>query len=320
MAVVALRREEPDRGKSAVDASMASRLDEVFDNPLRTTDVELLTIRDLTVRFGGLTALSAVNIDVGHHYLVSIIGPNGAGKTTTLNAICQLIKCTGEIHFAGRRIDRLAAWRIAAAGIGRSFQDPPLIDHYTVLGNALCGARQRLRYGMLHQVFWPPRVRRFEARMARRAMTLLDFVGLADQAGKDAGSLSFGARKLVDIARAMVSGPRLLLLDEPSSGLDEAERHSLRAILLALRQEKRVGILTVDHHMDLVRSTATHVVALQAGEVLMAGSPAEVLDSARFRVAIVGGSRADERLAAELPKEPPPSDNDTGDGGREVEL
>src|SRR5947207_7802729 len=146
MAVFALRREEPDRGKSAVDASIASRLDEVFDNPLRTTDVELLTIRDLTVRFGGLTALSAVNIDVGHHDLVSIIGPNGAGKTTTLNAICQLIKCTGEINFAGRRIDRLAAWRIAAAGIGLSFQTPPLLDHYDVIIYVHSSDHQRSRY------------------------------------------------------------------------------------------------------------------------------------------------------------------------------
>src|SRR2546430_11889321 len=98
------------------------RLDEVFDDRLRTTDVELLKIRGLTVRFGGLTALQKVDLDVGHHDLVSIIGPNGAGKTTTLNAICQLIRSSGSITFAGRRIDNLSAWRIAAAGIGRSFQ------------------------------------------------------------------------------------------------------------------------------------------------------------------------------------------------------
>jgi ABC-type branched-subunit amino acid transport system ATPase component len=290
--------DEPEPETEEVDNTLASSLDEVFDDPLRTTDVELLTIRGLTVRFGGLTALQKVDLDVGHHDLVSIIGPNGAGKTTTLNAICQLIRSTGSITFAGRRIDNLSAWRIASAGIGRSFQDPPLIDHYTVLENVLCGAHHRLRYGWLNQVFWGRPVRRYEQLMTQRAMTLLGFVGLADQARKDAGSLSFGARKLVDIARAMISGPRLLLLDEPSSGLDEAERHALRAILLALRHEKRVGILTVDHHMDLVRASATHVLALQAGEVLMHGTPAEVLDSARFRVAIVGGSQAEDAKSA----------------------
>lgn len=310
MAALALLQEEPGDDGRPDEAEIERRLDEVFDDPLTKTDVELLTVRALTVRFGGVSALTKVDLDVGQHELVSIIGPNGAGKTTTLNAICQLIRSTGSITFAGKRIDRLAPWRIAAAGIGRSFQDPPLIDHYSVLENVLCGAHQRLDYGVLQQVFWRRGVSKFEALMTRRAMTLLEFVGLADQAHKDAGSLSFGARKLVDIARAMVSGPRLLLLDEPSSGLDEHERRALRTILLALRHERRVGILTVDHHMDLVRATATKVLALQAGEVLMTGTPAEVLDSTQFRVAIVGGRNAGER------SDTTPSRDERKEGGR----
>ncbi len=300
MATVALAqayRRPAAESNAPGDPDLAARLDEVFDHPLATTGRELLSIRELRVRFGGLAALAGVNLSVGHHDLVAIIGPNGAGKSTTLNAVCQLIRSSGEITFNGRRIDRLPAWKIAAAGVGRSFQDPPLIDHYTVLENVLCGAHLRLRYGMLAQVVWRRGVRRHEAAIARRAMTLLEFVGLADDAPKEAGSLSFGARKLVDIARAMVSGPRLLLLDEPSSGLDEQERRALRSILLALREEKRVGILCVEHHMDLVRAVATHVVALQAGEVLMTGSPADVLDSARFRVAVVGGTGSEKQLA-----------------------
>jgi branched-chain amino acid transport system ATP-binding protein len=308
---VAFALAQPDRqpvsGRERRDADMAVRLDEVFDHPLATTERDLLSIHDLHVRFGGLAALSGVNLTVGHHDLVAIIGPNGAGKSTTLNAICQLIRSTGEITFDGRRIDRLPAWKIAAAGIGRSFQDPPLIDHYSVLENVLCGAHVRLRYGMLAQIAWRRDVRRHEKAMTRRAMTLLEFVGLAEDAGKEAGSLSFGARKLVDIVRAMVSGPRLLLLDEPSSGLDEHERRSLRNILLALRDEKRVGILCVEHHMDLVRAVASHVIALQAGVILMVGAPAEVLDSARFRVAVVGGTHTEE----------PPSQESAGD--RETE-
>src|SRR5438105_7604180 len=201
MAALAPLHDEPgDQGRPA-EAEIERRLDEVFDDPLAKTDVELLTVRGLTVRFGGVSALTKVDLDVGQHDLVSIIGPNGAGKTTTLNAICQLIRSTGSITFAGRRIDNLSAWRIASAGIGRSFQDPPLVDHYTVLENVLCGAHPRLRYGWVNQVFWRRPVHRYEQLMTRRAMTLLGFVGLADQAHKDAGSLSFGARKLVDIAR-----------------------------------------------------------------------------------------------------------------------
>ncbi len=282
--------------EESVSAEAVARLDEVFDHPLSTTRDQLLTIRGLTVRFGGLTALTRVDLDVGHHDLVAIIGPNGAGKTTTLNAICQLIRCSGSITFAGRPIDRLPAWKVAAAGIGRSFQDPPLIDHYTVLENVLCGAHLRVRYGMWQQLVWRRAVKRHEAAMVRRATVLLEFVGLDGQAHQEAGSLSFGARKLVDIVRAMVSGPRLLLLDEPSSGLDEHERDALRGVLLALRQERRVGILAVEHHMDLVRATASHVLALQAGEVLMTGSPSEVLDSVRFRVAVVGGSGTEREV------------------------
>jgi branched-chain amino acid transport system ATP-binding protein len=288
---------QPAEPYSRPDAEMAARLDEVFDHPLGTTERELLSIRELRVRFGGLAALAGVNLTVGHHDLVAIIGPNGAGKSTTLNAISQLIRSSGEITFNGRRIDGLPAWKVAAAGIGRSFQDPPLIDHYTVLENVLCGAHVRLRYGMLAQVAWRRSVRRHEEGMTRRAMTLLEFVGLAGEARKEAGSLSFGGRKLVDIVRAMVSGPRLLLLDEPSSGLDEQERGALRSVLLALREEKRVGILCVEHHMDLVRAVATSVIALQAGEVLMKGAPFEVLDSARFRVAVVGGTGSEKQLA-----------------------
>ena len=300
MAPLSTRAEAVEEPPERVEPGAVIRLDEVFDHPLATTQDQLLSIRGLSVRFGGLFALTKVDLDVGHHDLVAIIGPNGAGKTTTLNAICQLIRCSGSITFVGRPIHKLPAWKVAAAGIGRSFQDPPLIDHYSVLENVLCGSHLRLRYGMLQQLFWRRAVRDHEAGMVRRAMTLLEFVGLENQAGKEAGSLSFGARKLVDIVRAMVSGPRLLLLDEPSSGLDEDERSALRGILLALRQERRVGILAVEHHMDLVRATATHVIALQAGEVLMKGTPSEVLDSARFRIAVVGSSSGKELPVDEM--------------------
>ena len=300
MAPLSTRAEAVEEPPERVEPGAVIRLDEVFDHPLATTQDQLLSIRGLSVRFGGLFALTKVDLDVGHHDLVAIIGPNGAGKTTTLNAICQLIRCSGSITFVGRPIHKLPAWKVAAAGIGRSFQDPPLIDHYSVLENVLCGSHLRLRYGMLQQLLWRRAVRDHEAGMVRRAMTLLEFVGLENQAGKEAGSLSFGARKLVDIVRAMVSGPRLLLLDEPSSGLDEDERSALRGILLALRQERRVGILAVEHHMDLVRATATHVIALQAGEVLMKGTPSEVLDSARFRIAVVGSSSGKELPVDEM--------------------
>jgi ABC-type branched-subunit amino acid transport system ATPase component len=271
----------------------SSRLDEVFDNPIGAQTGPLLELRDVSMRFGGIYALAHLDLEIGAHDVVAIIGPNGAGKTTTLNAICRIIPATGTITFRGESLADAAPSKVAAAGVGRSFQDPPLIDNYTVIENVLCGAHLRLRYRMADQIFRRRRVDELERRMVRRAEVLLDFVGLADQAGKDAGSLSFGARKLVDIARAMIGGPQLLLLDEPSSGLDAHERAALQAILLELRREERVAVLAVEHHMDLVRAAASHVIAMQAGAVLMTGTPTEVLDSDLFRAAVVGSSHDD---------------------------
>jgi ABC-type branched-subunit amino acid transport system ATPase component len=250
----------------------------------------LLRLSGVGVRFGGLQALSSVSFDVAPKAMVAIIGPNGAGKSTMLNAIGGLVKSTGRINFGGRDLQRLPAAQIARTGIGRSFQDPQLIDHYSVLENVLCGGHNTLGYGLFDQVCRPRRVRRLEAEMERRARILLEFMELDSLAQHEAGSLSYGARKLIDIARAMLSGPRLLLLDEPSSGLDHHERSNLESTLIALRDERLLTAIVVEHHMDLVRSVATRVVGMQAGEVLMTGTPTEVLDSEEFREAIVGGS------------------------------
>jgi ABC-type branched-subunit amino acid transport system ATPase component len=186
--------------------------------------------------------------------------------------------------------------QIAVAGLGRSFQDPQIIDEYTVLENVLCGAHIRLNYGLISQLFRFRMVERLEADMTRRAHTLLEFMGLDTVAHHEAGSLPYGARKLVDIARAMVPGPQLLLLDEPSSGLDAHERKNLETTLITLRNERLVSLLVVEHHMDLVRAVSTQVVGMQAGEVLMTGTPADVLDSELFREAIVGGSHRNDGL------------------------
>ena len=265
----------------------AAGLDEVFDRPPDPSG-PLLTLRGVSVSFGGVAALSGVSLEIGPRDLVAIVGPNGAGKSTALNAICQLVRSSGDITLKGQPVNGRPAWHVAAQGVGRSFQDPPLIDHYTVLENILCGAHLRLGYRMTDQVFRRRHVRRREATMARRAEILLDFVGLAGRRLDEAGSLPYGARKLVDIARAMVAGPQILLLDEPSSGLDHDERGALQGMLCTLRDEQRVAILVVEHHMDLVRAAATQVAAMQAGEVLMTGTPVEVLDSERFRSAVVG--------------------------------
>jgi branched-chain amino acid transport system ATP-binding protein len=271
-----------------VNTRRTSALAEVFTRGKADPARPLLELSGVDVRFGGLAALSDVSFEVGATDLVALIGPNGAGKSTTLNAVSGLIRATGDITFAGQRITALPPARVAAAGIGRSFQDAPLIDRYTVLENVLCGAHGTLGYRLVDQVFRRGKVARRESLAERRAKILLEFVDLSAEAGTEAGSLSYGARKRVDLARAMVSGPRLLLFDEPSSGLDSHERAALQAILVALRAEDQVAVVFVEHHMDLVRATATKVVALKAGEVLMSGTPSGVLDSSEFKVAIMG--------------------------------
>ena len=253
-------------------------------------DGAVLRLEDVSVRFGGVQALSKVTLEVDQHDVVAIVGPNGAGKSTLLNAVGNLVRPTGRIRFFDRDIQGVPAARIAHGGIGRSFQDPQLIDDYTVLENVMCGAHLTLGYGLADQVFRPWVVARAERETARKARVLLEFVGLDRVANHEAGSLPYGARKRTDIARAMLSGPRLLLLDEPSSGLDSAERANLQTTLVELREQRLVTAIIVEHHMDLVRSVSNQVVGMQAGEVLITGTPTEVLDSEKFRDAIVGGS------------------------------
>lgn len=251
----------------------------------------VLRVDDLSVRFGGVHALSKVSFGVDQHDVVAIVGPNGAGKSTLLNAVGNLVRSTGSVRFFDRDIHGLPAAKVAHGGIGRSFQDPQLVDEFTVLENVMGGAHLKLGYGLADQVFRPWVVARAERETARRASLLLEFIGLDAVANHEAGSLSYGARKRTDIARAMLSGPRLLLLDEPSSGLDSEERSSLRSTLVELREERLVTAIIVEHHMDLVRSVANQVVGMQAGEVLLTGTPTEVLDSETFREAIVGGGQ-----------------------------
>jgi ABC-type branched-subunit amino acid transport system ATPase component len=253
---------------------------------------DFFAVDGLGVSFGGLVALSDVSFTLGPTDTVAIIGPNGAGKTTTLNAIGGLVRSTGRVELAGRDLSGAKPVAVAQAGIGRSFQDPVLIDEYSVFENVLCGAFLRLGYSTFDQVFRRRRVRDHEKRMGHRAMELLEVMGIAGLARETAGQLPYGVRKMVDIARALESGPRLLLLDEPSSGIDGHERAALQKALISLREAGEVAVLMVEHHMDLVRATATKVVALQAGTLLAAGTATEVLDSESVRTALVGGSAA----------------------------
>lgn len=249
-----------------------------------------LSTSGIGARFGGLQALSDVSVTVERDTIVSIIGPNGAGKSTLLNAVNRLIRTVGSVHAFGADLTKERAFNVSRHGVARTFQDPQLVDSETVLENVLSGTFATRSYSTLDQIVRRGRVRTEESAAAGRAMELLRMVGLDSQATRRCSELPYGPRKLIDILRALIASPRLVLLDEPSSGLDTHERHRVRDLLKAIHAEGGVSMLVVEHHMDLVRSISHKVIALQSGSVLMQGETRDVLESQGFRQAMIGGA------------------------------
>lgn len=274
-------------------------------DPRETTDTSGATIvpevaADTVVRvaglgasFGGVAALDGVSATIGKGETVAVVGPNGAGKTTFLNALTGFLRdsLVGSISLSGTDSTKLRPYDIARLGVGRSFQDPRLIDEESALENILCGAHVLTQTGPFGQIFRPLRSHREEKTLLAKASRILDTLDLHDISALRVADLSYGHRKLIDIGRAMMADPTLLLLDEPSSGLDEHEQASLTKILKRLQQVD--GLLTmviVEHHMPLVSNVASRVIAMQAGRVLLDGTPQQVMSSPVFKAALVGRS------------------------------
>jgi branched-chain amino acid transport system ATP-binding protein len=258
-----------------------------------------IEVRALSVAFGGLRALTDVTATVSADHIVAVIGPNGAGKTTLLNAICGLVpKATGEVRHYGKDVTNAHPTAIARTGVGRSFQDPRLIDSLTVLENVLCGAHATIGYSLADQVVRRLKVRKREGRARAEAMELLDRFGLAHLADVEAGRLAYGPRKMVDIIRATISRPSILLLDEPSSGLDRAERVRVGNMMLMIHEEFHIPMMIVEHHMDLVRTVTDRVLGLASGSVALQGRTGDVLDSAEFRATMTGDTSGREQKVA----------------------
>jgi branched-chain amino acid transport system ATP-binding protein len=220
--------------------------------------VALLCVRDVTRRFGGIVALDRVSFDVEEGQIVGLIGPNGAGKTTAFNVITRLYKPDeGELEFDGTSLLRTPPYRIVRRGIARTFQNIQLFRTMTVLDNVLVGAHTR-------------RGSREEA------LATLDYVGLRLHADAPAAALPYGTQKRVELARALVSRPRLLLLDEPAGGLNHEEVGQLGAFVRQIRDDYELTVLLVEHHMNLVMSVSDHVHVLSFGRTIAGGTPAEV--------------------------------------------
>ena len=237
----------------------------------------LLDVADLSVRFGGIVALDGLSFRVRAGEIAGIIGPNGAGKTTLFNCLSRLYRADrGRIDFDGRSLLAMRAHQVAALGIGRTFQNVALFRSLTVFENVLLGRHCRGRGGFLAAALRLPRVGRDEDEARARGRELLRFLELEKVADQAVASLPFGTRTRIELARALASGPRLLLLDEPASGLNHEEVGALGGLIRAIRDRIGVTILLVEHHMNLLMSVSDHVVALDFGRKIADGTPAEV--------------------------------------------
>jgi branched-chain amino acid transport system ATP-binding protein len=236
-----------------------------------------LEIRDLTLKFGGLTALNAFSLAAADGELIAIVGPNGAGKTALLNCINGVYRPTrGRILLDGQDITDMPVDKIASARVGRAFQHAELFPHMTVMENLLIGRHLYMRTGIFFAALYFGRAQREEVIERQSVERIIDFFELYRYRDVPAGSLPYGVQKLVGVARALTLEPKLLLLDEPSTGLMREEKENFARFLLRIHHEMRLSMLWVEHDMQMVTDLADRIVVLNQGEVIADGLPDDV--------------------------------------------
>jgi branched-chain amino acid transport system ATP-binding protein len=247
------------------------------DTPAQPTASPLLAVCDVSVVFGGIVALNGVSFEMRQGQILGLIGPNGAGKTTLFNCLSRLYQPSrGDILMEGASILKRPPHRIAEIGIGRTFQNVALFSNLSVLDNVRIGAHARTRSDIISDSLRFPPVRRHEAALNERVREILNYLDLEDVAQLTVSGLPFGTQKRVELARALAAEPKILLLDEPAGGLNHEEVHALGELIRRVRNDRKITVLLVEHHMGLVMSIADHVVALNFGRKLAEGTPASV--------------------------------------------
>ncbi|KWR91223.1 high-affinity branched-chain amino acid ABC transporter ATP-binding protein LivG [Cupriavidus sp. IDO] len=250
---------------------------------------ELLKVSGLQMRFGGLLAVDGIDFDVRSDEVFAIIGPNGAGKTTVFNCVGGFYKPTaGQVTLDGHAIAGLPSHQVARKGLVRTFQNIRLFKSLTVVENLLVAQHLQVKSGLLRGLFATPAYRRAEREALERAAVWLERMGLTKVANREAGTLSYGHQRRLEIARCMITKPRLLMLDEPAAGLNPQEKIELQQLIDQLRREFRISVLLIEHDMSLVMGVSDRILVMEHGKPIVTAAPEAVRNDPRVIKAYLG--------------------------------